>query len=324
MSEQDKSYSQMRKEFYYKYEHKILPLIKTFEDKRKSKLLSAVISSSIFCILGAFCLYIGFLKFDERETAKDLMQIAVSLFGIAYIIWFKIKKNFEISIKKKIMSAVCNCYGKMHWTDGYHQGYSEENLFKESRVISDFTLGRYDDIFKGIYKDTAFEIIESQFIKYSGKKIFKRAGNKQTTVFKGVIVKFAMNKNFVSHTVIKPNSLYHNSPSKDLRHTELEDVIFEKKYDVFTNDEVEARYLITPSFMERLNKMKTAFKSDKVSCAFYKDILYVALETSKDLFSLCSLVKPIDNREQYIQMYEEIVSILKLIDHFKLYQKIGL
>ena len=93
---------------------------------------------------------------------------------------------------------------------------------------------------------------------------------------------------------------------------------------MFTNDEVDARYLITPSFMERLNDMKTAFNAKGVRCAFYQNFLLVALPSDKDLFSLCSLVTPIDDAKQYFQMYEEMVSIVKLIDHFKLDQKIGL
>ena len=70
--------------------------------------------------------------------------------------------------------------------------------------------------------------------------------------------------------------------------------------------------------------MKTAFKASKIRCAFYGQYLLVGLSTNKDLFSLCSLVTPMDDAQQYFQMYEEIVSIVKLIDHFRLDQKIGL
>ena len=133
-----------------------------------------------------------------------------------------------------------------------------------------------------------------------------------------------MNKKFSGHTVIKPNSLIHSSPSSKLHFTELEDSEFNKKFDVYTNDEVDARYLITPAFLERLKRMKTAFNASRVSCAFYEDYLIIALSTLKDIFSICSLIKPIDDRKQYIQMYDEIISIIKLIDHFKLNQKTGL
>lgn len=138
------------------------------------------------------------------------------------------------------------------------------------------------------------------------------------------MIKLDMNKSFTGNTVIRPDTLKHASPAANLKHTTLEDVVFEKKFDVFTDDEVEARYLITPSFMERLNNMKTAFSADRVSCAFYDKYLLVGLHTSKDLFSICSLKEPVNDGKQFFTMFEEILSIIKLIDHFKLNQKIGL
>ena len=76
--------------------------------------------------------------------------------------------------------------------------------------------------------------------------------------------------------------------------------------------------------MERLNNIKVAFKADKIGAVFYLNRLLIVIHTRKDLFSLCSLLKPVDDNRQFFQMYEEIISIIKLIDHFKLDQKIGL
>lgn len=313
MAEQNKSYSQMRKEFYTSYKEEIAPFVKKFDGERKKKLVFAIIGSTFFCILGIVSLLALFINGAGNHDSGSSLKSAVFMFGLGWFTWFSIKKSFENSIKEQIMPKLCKCYGKMKWSEG---SYQKGRVFEKSCVIPQYTSDEYDDIFTGIHKDVAFEIVESEYIRGSGKN--------QRTVFKGVIVKLAMNKNFISHTVIKPDSLRHVSPAKDLRHTVLEDVEFEKKFDVFTNDEVDARYLITPSFMERLNNMKTAFKANSVSCAFYGDLLLVALSTNKDLFSICSLVKPVDDEQQYFQMYEEIVSIIKLIDHFKLDQKIGL
>ena len=58
--------------------------------------------------------------------------------------------------------------------------------------------------------------------------------------------------------------------------------------------------------------------------AFYDKYLLVGLHTSKDLFSICSLKEPVNDGKQFFTMFEEILSIIKLIDHFKLNQKIGL
>ena len=70
--------------------------------------------------------------------------------------------------------------------------------------------------------------------------------------------------------------------------------------------------------------MKLAFNAEKVYCAFYKKYLLIGLSVKKDLFSVCSLVKPINDSKQFFQLYEEILSVIKLIDHFKLDQKTGM
>ena len=308
-----KSYSEMRREFYEKYQKNIVPVVKNFDKERKIKRVLATIAATILSIIGCFCLLGLLVAEGDGDVIEGSLKGALLFFGLAWAVWAIIKKNFESKIKKKIMPTVCSCFDNLTWSETFYDG---GEVFKESGVVPNFTSKSYDDIFTGFHKDVKMEIVESEFEIGSG--------NNRQTVFKGVVIKLDMNKNFTSHTVITPDTLFHKIPINGLRHTTLEDVQFEKKFDVFTNDEVDARYLITPTFMERLKAMKTAFKADKIRCAFYGDLLLVALSTKKDLFSLCSLVKPMDDAQQYFQMYEEMVSIVKLIDHFKLDQKIGL
>lgn len=308
----EKSYSEIRKEFYEKYQKTIVPAVKKFDKERKTKLIMAIICSSILSIIGALYFLSPFLTANSHSQ-KNASKVCAIFIGLGYGVWHWIKKSFEGKIKEQIMPIVCSCFNNLKWeNDFFGDGY----LFKTSEVVSNFTEASYDDIFYGSHNDVNIEIVESKFKVDCGKD--------NRTVFKGVVIKLDMNKKFGSHTVITPNKLLHNPPLPNLRHTTLEDVEFEKKFDVFTNDEVDARYLITPSFMQRLKAMKTAFQADSVQCAFYNKSLLVALSTDKDLFSICSLVKPIDDAKQYFQMYEEIISIIKLIDHFKLEQKIGL
>lgn len=314
MAEEAKSYSQMRREFYEKFQNKILPLVRCHEHKRLAKLHLAIFSVCLLIIAATIIIVIAqnnggiFSKSNE-----GLFKLAFMLYCSAPIVWCFIKKDFENSIKKMIMPTICGCFGNFKWSNAY---YEEESKYITSGLIPNFTYKDFDDIFKGSYKDVGIDIVEAEYSRKQGKHTI--------TVFNGVIVVLDMNKNFTGHTVIKQNELIHTSPLADLRFTELEDPEFNKKYDVYTNDEVDARYLITPSFMERLKKMKTAFSANKAECAFYGNYLIIALHTSKDLFSLCSLIKRIDDNRQFFEMYEEIVSIIKLIDHFKLDQKIGL
>ncbi len=305
---EEKTYSQMRKKFQEVFFKKISPGLSVYEAERLRQFgyTRAVKIAALIIIL--------VLVFLTKQIDIGLILFICFVAGAAC---FGLKKKFENEIKQKIMPYVCKCLGNLSWKNAQ---CSFEQLLCKSGMIDRYNSVSYDDSFTGIYKDINYEICETSFYYKTGT-----GKNSSTrTVFKGVMIKLDMNKSFTGNTVIRPDTLKHASPAANLKHTTLEDVVFEKKFDVFTDDEVEARYLITPSFMERLNNMKTAFSADRVSCAFYDKYLLVGLHTSKDLFSLCSLIKPVNDSKQFFTMFEEILSIIKLIDHFKLDQKIGL
>ena len=51
-----KSYSDMRREFYEKYQKNIVPVVKNFDKERKIKRVLATIAATILSIIGCFCL----------------------------------------------------------------------------------------------------------------------------------------------------------------------------------------------------------------------------------------------------------------------------
>ena len=102
-----------------------------------------------------------------------------------------------------------------------------------------------------------------------------------------------------------------------------EDVSFDKRFCVYSKDQVESRYLVTPSFMERMKNLETAFGTKKVKCSFYEDRLMFAMSSDKDLFELGSLYS-YSLMKHVNDFYNQINSIYDIIDHFKLYEKTGL
>ena len=312
MNEEKISYSQMRRDFYEKYRKKILPFVQKFEKERKKNLYFAIFFRTFCIILSLILCALGcYLNFTATIDCSSFFVTIISiLFILAWLSWYAIKKNFENRIKQNIMPIVSSCFPKLRWSKGFFNG---ANLFLASYIISKFKNEVYDDYFEGVFNDVTFEIIEAKYVM------------KSSTDFDGVIIKLDMNKSFQAHTIVVTDTLFNDKFTyQGLSRTTLEDIEFEKKFNVYTNDEVEARYLLTPSFMERLKAMKIAFKACSVSCVFYNNYLIIALPTNNDIFSLCSLTKPLDDAKQYFQMFEEILSIIKLIDHFKLDQKIGL
>lgn len=104
----------------------------------------------------------------------------------------------------------------------------------------------------------------------------------------------------------------------------LEDPEFNKKYKAYSGNQIEARYLITPAFMERFQNIQTAFGTNKVKCSFYGDSLMFAISTNKNLFEIGNLWKSLKNPEQMETFFNELSSIFTLVEHFKLDEKIGL
>lgn len=104
----------------------------------------------------------------------------------------------------------------------------------------------------------------------------------------------------------------------------LEDVSFDKRFKVYSQDQIESRYLLTTSFMNRLYNLSTAFGTDKVKCSFFNDRIMFAISTKKDLFELGAFHKPLTNAKKIEEFYREMNSIYEMIDYFKLNEKIGL
>lgn len=316
MNEEVRSYTQMRDEFYRKFRQEIIPEVSKFENERKFLLKKAILKSIGFFLLSTFFFII---------PHPYLWILGFSFFTMSIIIYSFVKKDFENRVKKIIMPSVVSGFKNLSWRNG---GTSKGYIFEFVQVVPQHDIWSNDDVFEGVHNGVNFEIAETSLLKERIPQHKNRHGRevpaKYTKVFKGIIIKFNMNKKFTGLTLIKPETLLHSSPQEYMQRTILESVDFENKYDVFTTDEVEARYIITPTFMNRLESIKLAFKVKELSCAFYDKNLYIALPTKKDIFSICALNKSLSEPQPYFQMYEEIVSIIKLIDHFKLNQKIGL
>ena len=111
--------------------------------------------------------------------------------------------------------------------------------------------------------------------------------------------------------------------SEVLNEIKLEDPEFEKRYKAYSSDEIEGRYLITPTFMERFRTLHTSFGTNKAKCSFYGDRVMFAISTRKNLFEIGDLFTPLTNPKQINTFLSEISAIFNLIDYFKLDEKTG-
>ena len=97
------------------------------------------------------------------------------------------------------------------------------------------------------------------------------------------------------------------NPSRPGNLVKLENPEFEKKFAVYSTDEQECRYILTPSMMERLLEMTKRIKF-KVAVSFRNNQVYIAVFNNLDLFEPAvfgSLLKEED--------YRIIINMMKLM-----------
>lgn len=121
-------------------------------------------------------------------------------------------------------------------------------------------------------------------------------GRKKTqwhTIFKGLFISADFHKDFRGKTFVRADvaektfgliGRFLQKPIwSSLQLIELEDPEFEKQFVVRGSDQVEARYLLSPSIMQRMTAMKQRFAAN-IEFSFVNSRMFIAIETKKDFF----------------------------------------
>lgn len=135
-------------------------------------------------------------------------------------------------------------------------------------------------------------LMRGELIKLAniGEEAF--SDSKWETLFKGLFFVADFNKNFTSQTLVLPESasgVLRNingllqSWNKRGERIKLEDPEFNKLFVVYSNDQVESRYILSTSLMARLAEFQKKVDK-KIYISFVNTKIYVAIAYSKDLF----------------------------------------
>ena len=149
---------------------------------------------------------------------------------------------------------------------GIVPSYDKEN--SENQIIGD-------------YKGVEFDLFETTLTQ---KTIEVKRQTHYVTRFRGLVISLSLNKTFEGHTIVKKDRgrlvNWTRDKLSDLEVVRLEDPRFEKEFEVYSTDQVEARYLLTGTFMERLVKVRYAFLGTAITCSFYQNQLLMMIPIS--------------------------------------------
>ena len=323
MSE-NRNTEQLRAGFEQFYQAVLEPKFAEIETTRKKYLRFFILSLFIiFVVIPLICIGLFgqfLLENVEGSQSFDALSSDKLLFGLLIIIAIVSSPIFLYKKKAKniVMPEFIKYFGDFEYV---HMKTIARDVVEKSMLFDDFNVRKGDDFFYGVYLDTKMAVSEESmsYVERRNKKTYVK------NIFNGMIIQLEMNKKFSSQTVVfKDNGMFNFlNVAKGLQKVALEDSVFEKEFEVYSSDQLDARYLLTTAFMERMLTVRNAYKTNKIQFSFFDNCLLIAIDTKKDMFESTSLFRKTTDKKIINQVFEQFISVMSIIEFLKLNQRTG-
>jgi hypothetical protein len=307
------------------YERIIFPKVHTFDKRRiedlkyfRKNLFIAIIITPLIITAGLFLVI-----WMDNYNGLDTIIVVCAIFCAILYLWywaFSPITDYKSYIKDEVYPNIFSYFG----SDFIYKRESlmEAEIFANAGVVPRFITKKCEDYIKGRYNGTVFELTEAQLLTFR-----HRYDLRSQTVFRGYLIRLNMKKKVSGHTAVRNRKgliyrfyswIYTTNwfPAKisELEKVRFEDPVFQRKFEVRSSDQVEARYLLTPAFMESLIDLEHCFGEKAVSCAFYDNDLLISVKYKSNKFEIGSAFNAMTFVEESKFILEEMNSIFSIID----------
>lgn len=185
------------------------------------------------------------------------------------------------------------------------------NAFRELKILPPYDLAEFEDEICGVYEETAFTLCEVHLKREAGSKSRTRE-----TVFHGQLLVIDYQTKFNGETVLVRDAGILNRfgrPGKKFQRVGLASSDFEKTFEAWSTDQVEARTVLDPIVLERFLELERLFSGAKLSAAFANGRGLVCLNVG-DRLNLGSMFQPLATPERVEKILAEFDLIFDLIE----------
>jgi hypothetical protein len=259
--------------------------LRQLEQKRKQVMLNTFIVVAVIGVLG---LIVAGVMVSKGAPPPVFIFALVACVIIGAIAFNFIVKGYKREFKQRIISRIVRFIDPQ--LSYQANGLIDKSTFKESKL---FTQGidRYkgEDLVRGRADktDIMFSELHAEYKTGSGKDTHWH------TIFKGLFFIADFNKHFRGQTIVLPDTAEKlfgglgkmlqswNVGRADL--IKLEDPEFEEAFVVYGDDQIEARYILSTSLMQRILDFKRK-TGTKIYLSFTGSKVYVAVPMTKNMF----------------------------------------
>lgn len=291
---------------------------------------------------------------QEEEKARTLRNclfcMAVALVGALAVLFFThnsliffmilcVAAVITAAVFSSKSSGFANYYRSRYKQDVFARvtaalapgmSYHPQHFIAESYFtgcgLSTSRIDRYSgqDYFEGYVGGT--HLIFSEIHAEREESRTDSKGNRQTywvTVFKGIFFMADFPKHFQGQVIIEPDVaeatfgwLGRKLQGMSSNLVRLENPEFEKAFKVRATDQVEARYLLTPAFQDRLMELRK-FWGGKIRMSLLRSNLYLAIPNQENWFECSSKVRAAD-RAQIECFASQLIAMLNVVNQLDL------
>lgn len=236
--------------------------------------------------------------------------LSVSVIGFLFLRSSMKYNEYRTQFKKEVVGKIVKCINPTY-TYGADQHISE-SFYNRSHIFSHKTAPDSfsgNDLVTGLIGKTPFQFseIESQ----EEEVYYNSNGDRKTksvTIFKGIFFVAEFHKNLKQETIVVPEKENINILGKEKKKhpifgdlVKLENPEFEKIFSVYSNNQNEARYILTPTMMEAMVSVYKNYNR-KIYFSFIGENVYFSMPMSKDMFepTIWKALKYKDIEEMFI------------------------
>ncbi len=219
-------------------------------------------------------------------------------------------KEFKNTFVKKALS---NYFDNLEYDP--NKGLNESFVL-EKGLLSTGDWYSSNDYISATYNKIKFERADIHIEKKEERK--NSSGEVEevwVTQFKGPWMIFDFNKKFKSNLIIQKGYFINWQPGNVTR-IETENVNFNQEFTVYATDEHEAFYILTPSFMEKIQKISKKI-GYRIRLAFNDSKLHIGIDSGDDLFEY-NYLEEINEAKIEEEFKKDIKVIIDFIDDLDL------
>lgn len=284
------------------YETEILPFLKSKEDARQQ----AVMHVGLIAIGVAVLVPAAFLKLPFGD---DNIMVAGIILVLGFVAGGWRLAHTSADITNGLLERVC---GQLQFD--YRQKMGRPDycaVYDRLKLLPSYNRQSWEDEVTGARNGADFVFCEAHLkYKSSGKNSSTR------TVFHGQLLVIDYKKRFLGETVIKRDVGIFNrfgKPGKNFQQVGITSPKFEKIFEAWSTDQVEARELLDPLVLERFEELNRLFDGAELCAAFTGGKLYIAMKTG-DKLNMGSMFKPLAGPERVEKILKEFDLIFDLMD----------